>query len=274
MLVCSGILLYKYQPSSPQENIYDVVAVVNFLIFSGLSAWCYAPIKKYKTSVKGLIFPKIFSFFGSDFFYSEKSFLLLSDFTKSHLIPNYDKHHFEDYIKGRYNDVTLELVEATFKKDKGSGKNRRTVTVFHGLLIKFSMNKKFSGQTVLKKDRGSILNFLSGSPSNMKKVELEDPVFEKLFNVHSTDQVEARYLLTVSFMERLIKLANLYSKEIECSFYDKMLIFKIPVNKNLFEVSSIFEPATFEDDIKRIVKEMDQIFAIIDILKLNMKIGL
>lgn len=35
-------------------------------------------------------------------------------------------------------------------------------------------------------------------------VKLEDPEFEKYFVVHSNDQVEARYILSTSLMERMV----------------------------------------------------------------------
>jgi len=40
----------------------------------------------------------------------------------------------------------------------------------------------------------------------MKRVGLVDPVFEKIFEAYGTDQVEARYLLTPTFMQRLVRL--------------------------------------------------------------------
>lgn len=36
-------------------------------------------------------------------------------------------------------------------------------------------------------------------------VRLEDPEFEKIFVVYSSDEVEARYILSTSFMERLVE---------------------------------------------------------------------
>ena len=37
-------------------------------------------------------------------------------------------------------------------------------------------------------------------------MKLENPDFEKTFDVYSTDQIEARYLLSPSMMERLLAL--------------------------------------------------------------------
>jgi hypothetical protein len=48
----------------------------------------------------------------------------------------------------------------------------------------------------------------------------------------------------------------------------------IPSDKNRFKVGSVFQPATFVDDINHILKEMAIIFQIIDTLKLEQKTGL
>lgn len=100
-------------------------------------------------------------------------------------------------------------------------------------------------------------------------------MFEKQFEVYSNNQVEARYLLTTSFMERLLRLSDLLgSNHIQCSFYDDKLLLMVPSSYNRFETSSIYVPATFVGDINTILSEMKLIFEIIDILKLNQRIGL
>ena len=52
------------------------------------------------------------------------------------------------------------------------------------------------------------------------------------------------------------------------------LLLKIPLKQNLFEPGPIFEPEDFIDDSKSLLKELNLIFSIVDILKLNMKINL
>ena len=136
------------------------------------------------------------------------------------------------------------------------------------------MNKSFSGKTVVKKDSGTVGNWFKKSTS-LKKVKLEDPNFEKMFEVYSDDQVEARYLLTVTFIERLKELVeNFGGKSIQCCFYNNKLLMMIPIEKDLFETGSIYEAEDFIDDSKSLLKELSLIFNIIDTLKLNMKINL
>ncbi len=245
-----------------------------------LGMWCYLPTKKYKSEIKEKIFPNIFSFFGEDYQYSEKAQLSIESLKPSGIIPSYDKEHTEDYIKGSYKDVVLELIEAKLSSSSGTGANRtgadrRTTVHFKGIIILLSMNKKFSGKTIVRRDAGKFYNWVIDKVSKMEKVALEDPVFEKKFEVYSSDQVEARYLLTTSFMERLLELSALFGDfGLECSFYGDKLLLMIPSPKNHFETSSIFQPVAFTDDVNTTLKEMLMIFQIIDILKLHQRTGL
>ena len=263
---------------------FDVILVLGFMAFFGVGYWSRKPVRKYAANVKAEVFPEIFRFFGKDYFYSEDSLLKMELLDVSGIIPSHDSSYLEDYVKGNYKDVNLELTEAKLTQTQGSGKNRRTVTVFNGIFVLLEMNKNFSGKTIVKKDIGKIGNWftkklgkkLFSKTIDLENVKLEDPVFEKKFEVYSTDQVEARYLLTTSFMERLLELSSLFSKQgvIQCSFYINKLLLMIPSDKNRFEVGSVFQPATFVDDINHILKEMATIFQIIDILKLEQKTGL
>jgi len=109
----------------------------------------------------------------------------------------------------------------------------------------------------------------------LENVQLEDPKFEEIFEVYSTDQIEARYLLTVSFMERLLDLADIFDDvEIQLCFDDNNLLMIIPLRKPIFEPGPITEPENFVDDAQSLLKEMHLICQIVDTLKLNMKLNL
>ena len=96
--------------------------------------------------------------------------------------------------------------------------------------------------------------------------------FNKIFQVYSDDEVEARYVLSVSFMERLKELSEAFgSKVVQCCFYQEKVVFVVPIKKNMFEPGSIYANENFIDDAKSLLEEMDLICKIIDILRLNIK---
>jgi len=77
-------------------------------------------------------------------------------------------------------------------------------------------------------------------------VRLEDPVFEKIYEVYGTDQVASRALLNPAFMERLRALGALSDFDRPQVLCDgRVLQIAMPKRggKNLFEPPSFSKPA-------------------------------
>ena len=149
--------------------------------------------------------------------------------------------------------------------------------VFNGVIAKISVNKKFSSKTVIRADKGSFGDWVSGRklPENQEVVRLEDPKFDKLFNVYSNDQIEARYLLTTTFMERLIEVEKAFgSQKIECCFYKQYLVMAIHLIKDWFEPGPITKIEDFRDDSKKLLADINSIFNICDTLQMDSEIRL
>ena len=109
----------------------------------------------------------------------------------------------------------------------------------------------------------------------MQKANLEDTNFEKQFDVYTQDQIEARYLLTPTFMERLKSLNTSFgTKGIKCSFFDEYIMFAIPTKKDLFELGSLYKSLSSNKLVEEFYDELHSIQDMIDHLKLNEKIGL
>lgn len=108
-----------------------------------------------------------------------------------------------------------------------------------------------------------------------QEINLEDTNFEKNFYVECDDPIEARYILTPSFMERLNKLKTAFSaKNIWVEIENNQVTFAIETDNDLFEIGDVYTPAT---DPKQIDKFFDEIMSVTDIIdhfKLNEKIGL
>ncbi len=246
-----------------------VVFVICGAIWMG---WVRAPLRKYKTEVKSKFMPVVCSFFG-DLTYSVKGFVDRPWWLSLDIIPRYNKIETEDFIDGMYKKFKIHMNEMILKRTTGYGKRRRTVTVFKGLVIVIGFPKSFKGKTVLKRDKGRFANWIDAI-SDLERIELEDPEFESIFEVYSSDQVEARFLLTTAFMERLLSLAGLRTggkakPSVQCEFYKSELVIMIPSTKDLFEPQSIDKSALDHDDIHMFLQQMDEVFQLIDVLKLE-----
>lgn len=109
---------------------------------------------------------------------------------------------------------------------------------------------------------------------HFQKIILEDIEFEKKFNTYSTNQVEARYLLTTLFMKRFENLKTSFkAKNIRAEFIGKELIVLIQVDKDMFQMGSITKETTFSTFID-MANEICSVLAISKQLNLDSKTGL
>ena len=100
---------------------------------------------------------------------------------------------------------------------------------------------------------------------------MENPDFENTFDVYSTDQVEARYLITPSMMERLLELDRKFGQGVTISFRDSTILIAIPDSKNHFE-ASIWNPITNIQSLSAEIETISALISIVDDLNLNTRI--
>ena len=109
----------------------------------------------------------------------------------------------------------------------------------------------------------------------LSKITLEDPEFNKKYNMYSSDQIEGRYLVTTAFMERFKNMHTAFgSNKAKCAFFDDKIMFSISTTKNLFEIGNIFTPLGNKRQINIFLEEISSIYAIIDYFKLTEELGL
>ena len=155
------------------------------------------------------------------------------------LMPSYDSRKFEDLIEGHRADAKFSMVECKLTEQQGSGKNRRTVTKFQGLLFHIEYPRAFLGRTLLAR-RGWSKGWFSNK--DLEKVDLTSVELEKAFQVYSTDQVEARYLITPDRMERLVALERHFKGgKLRGIFEGDHLTLALEA-RDQFEAGSIWKP--------------------------------
>lgn len=108
----------------------------------------------------------------------------------------------------------------------------------------------------------------------LNEIKLEDPEFEKRYRAFSSDEIEGRYLITPTFMERFRTLHTSFgTSKAKCSFYGNKVMFAISTRKNLFEIGDLFTPLTNPKQINTFLSEISAIFDLIDYFKLDEKTG-
>jgi hypothetical protein len=236
---------------------------------AAVMAWAYIPVFKYKEEVKSKFLPAICSFYGN-ISYKLNGTSDIENQLRRKILPDYSTATWEDFIEGEHQGVKFHMHETTLSTKNDKGQSHR---VFSGLILKFEFPKAFHGRTILLKDGGTFGNFLTGKDFNgLAHIALEDPEFEKLFQVFGSDQIEARVLLTTAFMERILKLATLRSKnggQVQAIFQEKELVLAIRSDQNLFEPGSIRESALNMADLHLFLDQMNEVFELIKVLKLD-----
>ncbi len=109
----------------------------------------------------------------------------------------------------------------------------------------------------------------------LTKVLIEDIEFDKKYDIYSENQIEARYMLTPTFLE-LFK--NMYTsfgtKKVKCSFYKNNLMIAISTKKNLFEIGNLYKNLINKKQIEKFMDEFTSILAMIEYFKLYEKTNL
>ena len=103
-----------------------------------------------------------------------------------------------------------------------------------------------------------------------QKVALEGLPFMRQWKVLTDDQVEARYILTPVFMEKMLAIKHLFhGKAIDFSFFDNKLLIAVHTRKNLFETTSLFVPALSYHKVREVISQLNSIFSVIDVINEN-----
>lgn len=138
------------------------------------------------------------------------------------LLPSHDDSSLQDGWRGVIDGTDFLLYEAKLTETRGSGKNRRTVTVFKGIVLRFRFARDFIGTTVVRRD-GSKFTLFGDSKSyagqKLERIKMVDPRFEDAFDVYSSDQVEGRYLVHPAYCERLLELERDFFGERLCALF-------------------------------------------------------
>ncbi len=199
--------------------------------------------------------------------------MVLSRFRNLSLIPSWDRESFEDQLLGKRGTTDFEFFEAHLEdrrtRTDGRGRTRTEwVTVFKGQCLVVNFHKPFKGLTKVFRDLG-VFNVLTKignkfSHQNLERVRLEDPKFERAFEVFSDDQIESRFLLTPDFMERLLELERVFhGGKLRCAFSGGEL-FVCVEGGDLFEPGSMFIPLDNPDRIRELMLDFVAVFQLID----------
>ena len=187
-------------------------------------------------------------------------------FRNSGLFTSPDRYHAEDLIEGCLGKTSFICSEVHAEERRArstkNGVQYYWEDIFKGFLFIADFHKEFQGETTVLRD--SFFKIKMGA----SRVKMESPDFEKVF---ATNQIEARYLIIPSMMERMLKLDSNFKKGITISFRNSTILVAIPDSKNRFEAdvwSSLNDMSILKSDFA----VLQSLLEIVDELNLNTRI--
>lgn len=270
-----SLIMFMLACSASVERFYSMilVSVLVFLLGSSIMKPMRAELQnnelKKKLFFKKKCMSKLLRVFGNIKWYNNCEVIKTVEICETGLFPPILYRITDDEFVGEYQGVKFRMSETRFRVNELIG--------FTGVILAFEANKPFESHTIivskLAPDRHRSLN--------LEPVILEDPKFCRDYNVYSSDQTEARYLITPSLMERFRKLKVAFkTTDIACAFFKNKVIFALDneglsgLSKNLFEIDAY---SAFTDDREAINIFYNELTSVLDMaayFKLDEKTGL
>ena len=270
-LIGAGVMVSQGAP--PPALLFVLIAGI---IIGAIAFACIA--KGYKRQFKRHIIPKIVQFADPGLSYHPTEKINQLTFKSSKLFTHsIDRYKGEDLVRGRLDKTDIVFSELHAEYKTGSGKDTHWHTIFKGLFFIADFNKHFRGQALVLPDSAEKLfggfgkMLQSWNMGRPDLIQLEDPEFEREFVVYGTDQIEARYILSTSLMQRILDFKRKTGTKIYLSFVGSQVFVAVPMKKNMFEPKYFSSIRDFSP-ILDYYKDLTFAVGIVDDLNLNTRI--
>lgn len=265
--------LDKYFESGEIPKIYLFSC---FFCISICGGFVRSNLNRFKSEFKSQVVSKLIEGIDPTFVYHPESHILEEEFEESQLHGKFNKYDGEDYVEGKFvkTDFRFSEVHAEYESSNSdNGKSRRTI--FKGFFMVADFHKDFQGHTIVRSDRSGEgwLGRLTKAKRLGRKslVKMENLEFEEEFDVYSTDQVEARYILSTSMLESVLKLRKRHGYSVQMAFLKSKVYIAIKWNKKFLE-PPLKKSLLSEEMVWQYLEEIWSCLEIIEILNLNTRI--
>lgn len=209
----------------PISSMFKIFLALIGVLAAGM--WGYQPIAEAKKTIKIGINSAIAKSFGVAYDHDVEPGAEFEEAQTYGLVPSFDRSNFEDRWYGTLEGHEFNLYEAHLEEQRGSGKNRRWVTVFRGVIIQMGFGRTFRSTTLLQRagahrkwlGLGGTKDSVSFKGHRLDRVDQVHPAFAEVFGLFSDDQVEARVLVHPGYVEHLLQLETAFgAKELRALF--------------------------------------------------------
>ncbi len=179
-------------------------------------------------------------------------------YNESKLYLNYNAYFASDRIKKGMNQLDISNVTTTLKNQNTS------TTIFKGIFAIMKLDDFYKDEILIKPDyENKFVSTLVDSKNKMlgeneNVVRLENLEFEKYFEVYSKNQIKARQLLTVEYMEKMVNMKNKLNTLIKVRYFGDKKYVAI-WNKRLIDEKDFYKNCVNLDKIKENIKEIYEV---------------
>lgn len=174
---------------------------------------------------------------------------------------NFNQVDYGAALEGKWGNHQL-LVQKVVLKHKTKSKNGEYVsTRFKGFVALLDKGHALESPLVIRPHRDSSFSDLFIEESD--RIEMEDPIFEKIYDVVSPQEFEARKLITPSFMHKVTQLST-GEVPFYGAYFDK--------NKTLIPIEA--DCSFFEADYASVEEVRHELSEVIDVLDQVMEVSM
>ena len=201
--------------------------------------------------------------------YSQGDGIPENHFKDADFVKKYTGYQSFNFVFGKHKEKDLLLSDIVVKNRISTSQKNETSILFKGVFGITDFANENNIEMVIGPDiQNKFLNNVSEDMkkalgANRKIVRLENSEFERYFEVYSDDQVLARKIITMTFMEKMVEFRKSMKKNITL-IYKKNKIYFFIENKMLLDTRRLYLKGITEIQVEETMKFLDLISDIVN----------
>ena len=207
----------------------------------------------------------------SDSTHRESGTFSAGDADDHKILPPHGKARAGDGFEGRHGSVPFSLQDAAIsnlKQTPRSSRHRRDMSSFSGMMAKIRMKRSFEGHTLVI-SHNAMQAFHGADIPGLQRVRLPSNKFEDLFDIFSSDPVEAKVILSPAFMERFLAIGKLLGAQwLAVSFLDDEVLLVVQRGRPMFDIGPLWQ-AVLPERLRQSAEGFEAVTRLIETLQAN-----
>lgn len=209
-------------------SLFTGLFIIGIPVFIGCIIYTAKNGKSYEAYYKQHVIDVALKDYDSNLVYTSNSGISSEEYRYAHF-ESYDRYHSEDLIKGNLDGLPFVISDVhTEDRREDSDGDTYYVTLFHGPVAILTLEKPTNIQV-------SIIDNTLHIGTGDTYLEMDNPEFEKYYDVYTDDKVKAMRFLTPSVTNKLLDLRNKYDVHFEVKLLDQLVYFR-------FHIGELFVP--------------------------------